>query len=294
MKILVTGASGFIGRFLIKHLLSCGYEVHAIVRSEPKDFPQEINIITADLSHADWTKAIDRPMDAVVHLAQSRFYNAFPEGADDMFNVNAQATFALAQWCMNNGVKRVIYAGTGSVYKAMEGPFSEENPVAAASMYAASKLAAEHFLEQYSQFFDVIICRLFSVYGAGKNAMLINRMIESVAEDREIFLPGGTGPLLSPVHVEDVCATIEALLKSPVNGGKDVMNIAGPQDASLKEVVEIIADALDKKAHCTVTDGVVVDIRANGDKAQTLIGEMHPLSSLKDVTLEITKAERSE
>lgn len=294
MRILVTGASGFIGRFLVSHLLDAGHEVLAIVRSEPQDFPAEAELIHADLKRPDWTDCLDRPVDIVVHLAQSRFYHSFPDGADDMFNVNAQATFALAKWCQANKVRRVVYAGTGSVYKAGAGPFSEGHPVAAASMYAATKLASEHILEQYTNFFDVVICRLFSVYGAGENTMLINRIIKSVAEEREVFLPGGTGPLLSPVHVEDVCAAIGSLLTSPVTDGKTVINIAGDQDASLKEVVDIIAQALDKEPRCTVTDGPVVDIRADGCKVQELLGKMRPLSSLKDVTLQVVQGNRSE
>ena len=113
-KVLVSGATGYIASRLIPELLR-QFSVFATVRGLTTPKSKGISYIETDLSRQGWTKSLPGGIDYVFHFANSNEYKNFPEGAQDIFKVNIQATFELLEWSRRSPVEKFIYASTGSI-----------------------------------------------------------------------------------------------------------------------------------------------------------------------------------
>lgn len=249
MKILLTGATGFIGAFLSKELLTHQHQVVALTRrakaNEIKD--EALGWIYADLSQPNLVLPDVGKIEAVIHLAQSRKYRAFPEEAHDIFNVNVNSVFKLLNYARQAGVKVFIYASSANVYPPGRKPILENNQTAPTSFYGQTKRMAELLVESYSGFFQCVVLRLFTVYGPGQVKMLIPDLINRVRKREAIQVQGRLGLRLSPIYVTDVCRVIRlALEETYVRDGNEfcVFNVGGDETMSIYEMGQIIGQAL--------------------------------------------------
>lgn len=244
MRILVTGASGFIGSRLCSRL-TAGAEVFAVTRgSRP---PAGCQIVTADLGAPFSTAAWPRSVDAVVHLAQSLRHRDFPDGAADMTAVNVAATAALLEYARLAGASVFILASSGSVYSPAPHPLAEDAAIAPAGFYAASKAAAECLVRPYESMLRVCTLRLFYPYGPGQENRLIPSIIDRVRTGRAVTVAGsGDGPLLCPTYVDDIVGVIERAARDERFAG--TFNVSAPWVLSLREVADVIGAALGRPA----------------------------------------------
>jgi UDP-glucose 4-epimerase len=254
MSILVTGASGFIGRLLTSELAFNGHVVYALVRKIVSGFPKGVHQIVLDFNDSGWVKRLPEKTDFLVHLAQSREYGKFPSGARDMFRINVESTFELLEWARKNHVKRFIFASTGTVYAQSKNKLKESAQSAPNSMYAASKLGAENLIHPYGSLFEVVITRLFSVYGPRQKHMLIPEMIERVRSSREIILARGAGIYLTPLFVEDCVKVFKHLTRVPLDKAINTFNVAGDEVLSLHDIVTKIGKKLRKEPFFKIID----------------------------------------
>lgn len=239
MKILVTGATGFIGNHLVKKLQS-EHEVFALTRSrqtQPKS--KGLVWIEQNLSHPLDHSSLPLKIDAVIHLAQSKFYKDFPEQAHDIFSVNVVSTLNLLEYARQTGAQRFIFTSTGGVYgNSHEKKFVETDPVSPLNFYLSSKCAAELLVSNYQQFFDTTVFRLFFVYGAGQpRTMLIPRLVHSVLSGEPIILRGYEGIQINPIYVADVVNALQRALKLT---GHNLINLAGPDVLPMREICRLI------------------------------------------------------
>ena len=211
MRVLVTGAAGLIGRHLIEALRT-HHEVHALHRPGSPGEGSGARWIATDLTDRIFLDALPIGVDGVIHLAQSRRFRDFPEGARDVFGVNVESTAALLDWSVRTGVRRFVLASSGGIYGYGRDPFTEEHPVGSAGPlghYLASKHCAELLSESYADHMTVTILRFFFVYGPGQRPdMFIPRLVGSIAEGRPIMLGGEDGLCTNPVHVTDAVSAI--------------------------------------------------------------------------------------
>lgn len=244
MRVLVTGATGFLGSHLVKELVS-RHQVYAAVRDDRA--PAGTHPIPANLelplATMEWPAT-----DAVVHIAQSPHYRSFPDGAAGVFAVAALATQGLLDYAVRVGAKRFIFASTGGLYAPSRLPLREDDPLeigeTALSHYFASKRAGELVAAAYGQALDVTVLRIFFCYGPGQAAeMLMPRLAHIVRDARPIRLAGQEGLRFNPVFVDDAAASVARLAEG---GGPAVVNIAGPTVISLREVGETLGRVLGK------------------------------------------------
>lgn len=238
MRVLVTGAGGFVGRHLVPRLAS-EHDVVALVRRAPDSTPRGVRIIEADLTGPELDAVLPRSVDVLVHLAQA--YLAFPDHAGEIFAVNAGSTQRLADWARNTGVRRFILASSGSVYAPASRPIREDDPTRPLSFHPATKLIAEQVLAYYEDAMDVVRLRLFAPYGAGQTDRMIPRLIGTIGGGRPVRLSRGGEPRLSPIHVDDL---VEVFSQSVAGAGAPLVNIAGPRAVSVAEIADIIGIAL--------------------------------------------------
>jgi UDP-glucose 4-epimerase len=170
MRILVTGASGFIGRHVVAELLTAGHLVSTLHRGDPLD-----DIGEAPPRHHQLDICDDRVRDAaaqaeaVVHLAGRGDVQASFHSPREYGQFNAFGTLNVLDGARAAGA-HVVLASTQRVYERTAGPIGEGTPLAPADPYAYSKLVAEHWCRMYADQLDTptTVVRLFSVYGPGQ------------------------------------------------------------------------------------------------------------------------------
>lgn len=253
MRLVLAGASGFMGDHLLKRL-DDEIEVYALSRRRPVHLRSSDFWIPCDFNDGVDTSVLPGQIDAVVHLAASYRHREFPDGAGDLFAVNTSSVVTLADYALRSGASRFVYASTGSVY-ASDGAASqtEDSPPAPAAFWAATKRAGEVLIEQYASEFEVWVPRLFFPYGADQANRLIPNLIASVREGATVTMQGDDdGMVLPPIHIDDVSDIVVTALR---NGWSGTTNIAGPSVLSLREIVTEIGDQLGVAPVIQVTAG---------------------------------------
>jgi len=148
MAVLVTGGGGFLGTALLPRLVARG-EVIALRR--PGTQPSQVDgvrWVVQDLA-APLSADLPERIDAVIHLAQSRRYREFPDGAIDVYEVNAGATVRLLEYCSRAGAASFTYASSGAVYAPGPEPVNEADapqPAGANLVFAFCRSAARPIL----------------------------------------------------------------------------------------------------------------------------------------------------
>jgi nucleoside-diphosphate-sugar epimerase len=247
MKILVTGANGFIGRQLTS-ILASEHHIFGLTRVLKSSHNKDVEWLSSDFTDADFINNLPKDVDCVVHLAQSSKYRDFPEGIQDMNCVNVGATLKLLEWSRISGIKHFIFASTANVYSSRSDKITESHLTQPNSFYGASKLSAELFVRQYQKYFQVDILRLFTVYGPNQKRMLIPDIIERIKTGNVITLAEGEGVYLTPIFVTDVVAVINDLISSNKRHECLLVNVCGDSEITLRELVQLIEKALGRNA----------------------------------------------
>jgi UDP-glucose 4-epimerase len=282
MNILITGANGLLGRYVVE-LLSKKHNVYAIVRDKNKlnfDLNKNIKLLEVDLSSID-VKSLPKNIDAVYYLAQSNRFREFPDGIDDMLFINVVAPNILSKWAVKNKIKKFIYASSGGVYANSNKPvkeFFDINANEKLGFYLNSKLSAEMLLKNYASMFETfVILRPFFMYGLGQNeTMLIPRLIDNIKNRKKIILNDESGIKINPIYISDAANAVANILTL---NGECIVNIAGDETVSLKKLCELIGIVVGKKPIFRKQDGKQNNLVADNSLMKELIT---PKVSLKE------------
>lgn len=255
MKILITGSHGFVGTALVKKLLSIdGSMVYGVDIKKSNIKHKNFINIHADIGKPDWIKNLPEDIDKIIYLAQSRYYRDFPDGAEDMFNINIRSFFHLLEWARCSHVDRVLLASSGNVYGKKEGLLIESDHCRPDSFYAATKWCAENLMQPYSQFFDVVIMRFFTIYGPGQKDMLIPNIIKKIKNNEVITLAQGTGIYLTPIFIDDCVEIVSKLIREKSSNKIEIVNVAGNTIMTLADMIREIEKYLGIKAKILIQE----------------------------------------
>lgn len=239
VRVLVTGATGFVASHLIPALAASGHEVVA-VGHDPVRIPvgERVEPIVLDLSTR--FPVDDLPaVDAVVHLAQANV--RFPDGADALFAVNTAATQRLLEHARRTGATTFVFASSGSVYGMAAAPLIESGPLRATDFYSATKVSAERLVAAYAAELSTWTLRIFVPYGPGQTGRMIPAIANRIRSGEPVQLNDGGRPRMNPIYVADLVDVIAAALTS---NGNEVVNVAGDDVVGIRELALHIGEVL--------------------------------------------------
>jgi UDP-glucuronate 4-epimerase len=252
MRIVVTGAAGFIGSHLAERLLADGHEVVGLDAFIPY-YPRVIkeSNLTSAMTHeryrfferdlrSDPLAAILEGSDAVIHEAAMPGLPASWTSFDQYMTCNLQATQRLLEACRAARVGRLVLASTSSVY-GLDATGNESDLPRPVSPYGVTKLAAENLGQAYARSFglDVVVCRYFSIFGPRQRPDMAYHIFgRALLEGRPIKVFGDGRQSRENTYVGDcVDGTVRALLRGESAG---VYNLGGGTETTLLEALGVL------------------------------------------------------
>ncbi len=257
MKVLVTGAAGFIGSRLCRRLLDEGCDVCGLDcltnyyprwikrrNLRPLQADRRFTFIEADLNDLPLNRTL-RPFEAVYHLAaQAGVRASWGRSFASYLHHNIAATQRLLEAAKGRPLRKIVYASSSSVYGLTPDlPMKETSPLRPISPYGVTKLSAEQLGVLYHRNFGlpVVSLRFFTVYGPGQRPdMAFHKFFKAILEGREIPVFGDGSQTRDFTYVDDIVA---ALVSAERNGpAGEIYNIGGGHREKLSDLFPVFRE----------------------------------------------------
>jgi NAD dependent epimerase/dehydratase len=299
MKILVTGADGFIGSHLTEALVQQGHDVRAFcyynsfnswgwIDSLPSDLKSKLDVFTGDIRDPNGVRTAMTGVDVVFHLAALIAIPFSYHSPDSYVDTNIKGTLNVLQAAKDLGTKRVLVTSTSEVYgTAQFVPITELHPKQGQSPYSATKIGADHIAESFYRSFNlpVTIVRPFNTYGPRQSARaVIPTIISQLLNGKTEIKLGDITPTRDLLFVKDTVNGFLAISKCDKLIGHEV-NIATQSEISIGDLAQELINQINPKAHI-VTD----EARLRPEKSEVfrLFGSNEKLKQFTDWKPEYT------
>ncbi|MDA1091849.1 MAG: NAD-dependent epimerase/dehydratase family protein [Acidobacteria bacterium] len=244
MKVLVTGATGFTGGWLARHLVRSGDDVRALVRPTSGAPAAALGVagietVTGDLCAAASLAKACVGVEVVYHIAAS--YRTAGQSASDYREVNTEGTRRLVEAAEAVGVRRVVHCSTGGVHGHIENPpATEDAPLAPGDVYQDTKLEGEQVARAAGESgrIEVVVARPIGIYGPGDTRFL---KLFRLASGRVMI--GAGKAFYHLTFIEDLVEGFRLCGTVPEAAGRTYL-LAGPRYTTLRELVALIAAEL--------------------------------------------------
>ena len=258
MKILVTGADGFIGSHLTEALVRAGHDVRAFVFYNSfnswgwldhcnADVRGKFEVFAGDIRDSNGVRTATKGCDVVLHLAALIGIPYSYHSPDTYIDTNVKGTLNVVQAAHELGISKVIHTSTSEVYgTAQFVPITEDHPLQGQSPYSASKIGADQLAMSFCSSFGtpVTILRPFNTYGQRQSARaVIPTIITQIASGKRAIKLGAVHPTRDFSFVADTVASFVAALHSDKAVG-EVINVGSNFEISIGETARAIAEVM--------------------------------------------------
>jgi len=307
MKVLVTGADGFIGSHLTVALLKEGYQVRALAQYNSFNYwgwledikpSSNLEIVCGDVRDPNFCREISKGIDIIFHLAALIAIPYSYIAPESFIETNVKGTLNICQAAKDNGVKRILVTSTSEVYgTAKYVPIDEKHPLQPQSPYSASKIGADAIAMSFYNAFKLplTIVRPFNTYGPRQSARaVIPTIITQIASGMKEIKLGDTTPTRDFNYVKDICYGFLLLAKCKKAIGETV-NIGSNDEISIKELFALIKDIMQSDVNLIVDEqrlrpenSEVFRLRCDNIKIKELTGykPQYPLREGLEKTVE--------
>jgi dTDP-glucose 4,6-dehydratase len=302
LRVLVTGADGFIGSHLTELLVRKGFSVRALTMYNSfnswgwldqvsEDVKGQFEVVSGDIRDPHGVKNIVKDCDAVMHLAALIAIPYSYHSPDSYVDTNIRGTLNLLQAAREFKIEKFIHTSTSEVYgTAQYVPINEQHPLCGQSPYSATKIAADQLAYSFYASFElpVTILRPFNTYGPRQSARaVIPTIISQIANGVTNINLGNTTPTRDFNYVSDTArAFVNALVASESNG--EVINIGSNFEISVGETASLIAEVMNSEIEILTEESRLRPINseverlwADNSKALKLFGWVPQYSGLE-------------
>ncbi len=259
MKILVTGAEGFIGSHLVESLLKKNYKVRAMILYNSfnswgwldnlSSNQKNLEVMLGDVRDKENVEDLSKGMDVVINLAALIGIPYSYKASRSYVETNVTGCLNILNSAAKNKVKQVIQISTSEIYGSQDKfPITEEAPYNAQSPYAATKVAADQLSLSFYKSFNlpVSIIRPFNTYGPRQSARAIIPTIISQALKKKVINLGSLHPKRDLLYVADTVNGIIAAIKNKKSIG-EIINLGSGYEISVKNLIKRIEKISHKK-----------------------------------------------
>lgn len=294
MKVLVTGAAGFIGSHVAKHLKNNGYKVVGVddLSGGFKDnIPQGVEFIEGSVTDTDFVNNLfaSHDFEYVFHLAAyaaeglSHFIKHFNYTNNLLGSVN------LINASVNHDIKCFVFTSSIAVYGRNQLPMAEETVPQPEDPYGIAKYAVEMDLKEAHEMFGLnyVIFRPHNVYGEGQNIgdryrNVIGIFMNQIMQDQPMTIFGDGKQTRAFSYIDDVAPVIAASIERK-DSYNQVFNVGADKPYSVNELVDVVAKAMgaEPKIKHNEARNEVVDAYSSHDKVKKYFGDL-----IKNVSFE--------
>ena len=281
MRVLVTGANGFIGRHIVRCIEKQGDKINVLVRnSNSFNISDKVNIFEGDIFDNEKLRKAVNEVDAVFHLVAKTHDSSSIDNAKDYYKINVEGTRNLLDACINSNIKHFVYfSSVKAMVEESKYTLDETYDCTPTTLYGETKLMAERLVIEYGSKYDfkTTILRLPLVYGPG-NKGNIYKMIEAIDNGRFVMMGNGSNKR-SMVYVGNVVDAGIAVIDRKATDAK-VYVITDGVDYTVKDLYKLIAKGLSKKPlPFYVPMGIAKMLAIAGDIGNKIIRKPLPFNS---------------
>lgn len=252
-RVLVTGASGFIGSHVVRRLLESGADVYAMSPSVSSVYPVRLAEVAADITHIEANITDRAAMDYVattiepryiVHLAAFTHVGKSFHRVDENVQTNIQGTVNLLQAFVGR-YERFVYTGTSEIYGDIPAPFSEDAHVNPVSPYSVAKYSGELYCRMFHQAYDwpIVCLRPFNTYGPWQTPdRVIPEIILTALRGGELKMTEGRQTREFNFATDIADGFVKALDAPDVEG--QVINLGCGEDVAIRDLATTILDLM--------------------------------------------------
>jgi dihydroflavonol-4-reductase len=240
MRAFITGASGFIGSHLAHQLHQQNWQVSILCHKRDLSDLEKFQVFRGDIRDSDSLKGMFKGTDVLFHLAAA--LGASRISKKEFFAINVMGTENVLKAAAEAGVGRVVHFSSAGVLGSVKEnkAVGEEHPTHPIEIYDMTKLEGERAALSFARKgLDVVIVRPGWAYGPGDSRTF--KLIKAVAKKRFILVTKGN-TRLTPVYIHDLIEGV--LLCTKESNGGEIFHLAGPEVLSVKDVANIIGEAV--------------------------------------------------
>lgn len=247
MDIVVTGASGFVGRNLVVELAGTNHRILACDIEPVKELPENAEFHEVDITDEDAVSEIVADTDAIAHLAAHPL-SASTQDPKRNAEINIVGTLNLLDAAREHDVGKVFFSSASSlVGEVTEVPVSEDHPPNPQSPYGVAKHAIEEYLAVYQDLYDLdyLVFRFFNVYGPYQypdSGALVPVVLSRLAQDKGVFVTGDGSQTRDFIYVRDITEFIIEGLEFGVKN--EIVNMGRGVETSILESINEMADVV--------------------------------------------------
>lgn len=259
MKVLITGADGFIGSHLSEILVARGYDVRAMVQYnsfnslgwlDNSKVSKDMDIISGDVRDPFFCNKAVKGVDCIFNLAALIAIPYSYHAPRSYVDTNIYGALNICQAALDHGTKLVMQVSTSEVYgTAQYVPIDEKHVLQPQSPYSASKIGSDNLALSYFHAFQlpVVIARPFNTYGPRQSARaVLPSIITQILSGAKVISLGDVSPTRDFNYVTDTCNGLIALLEKGGEAVGEVVNIGSNTEISVHDSLEMVKSIIGK------------------------------------------------